>query len=80
MHVALRKEASEEAKVTVVWLLEKMFEADPFHPALQLPPALPVGFEKHRADGELLLSALQPLHSAFAVASEAVISELISVQ
>jgi len=78
MHVALRKEASEEAKVTVVWLLEKMFEADPFHPALQLPPALPVGFEKHRADGELLLSTLRPLHSAFAVASEAVISDLLA--
>ena len=78
MHVALRKEASEDAKIAVVWLIERMFDADPFHPTLQLPPELPVGFIKHKADEQLLLSTLKPLHSAFNAASEAAISDLLS--
>ena len=41
LHVALRKEASQLARSSVVWLLEKMFEADPFHPGARPPSPSP---------------------------------------
>ena len=41
VHVALRKEASELARPGATWLLERMFEADPFHPGARPPSPSP---------------------------------------
>ena len=41
VHVALRKEASQLARSSVAWLLERMFDADPFHPGARPPSPSP---------------------------------------
>ena len=41
VHVALRKEAAELARPGAGWLLERMFDADPFHPGARPPSPSP---------------------------------------